>query len=95
MSLVRNVEPGRARQQPKESRQIDGIRPWIPAFAGMTRGRWSAELDPPQEFSIPDFIGFMKEQKSLGRSWAEISSLVLERYGISLTREQVKSLLRA
>ncbi|MCX6000343.1 MAG: ribbon-helix-helix domain-containing protein [Chloroflexi bacterium] len=51
-------------------------------------------LEKRHHTSIPDFIAFMKEQKSSGRSWAEVSSLVLERCGISLTREQVKSLLR-
>jgi len=41
-----------------------------------------------------DFITVIKEQKSLGKSWSEVSSLVLERYGISLDKEQLKSLLR-
>ena len=44
--------------------------------------------------SALDFIVFIKEQKSLGKSWSEVSSLVLERYGISLDKEQLKSLLR-
>ena len=44
--------------------------------------------------STPDFITFIKEQKNLGKSWSEISSLVLERYGISLDKEQLKSLSR-
>ena len=44
--------------------------------------------------SVPDFITFIKEQKGTGRSWSEISSLVFERYGISLNREQLKSLSR-
>ena len=44
--------------------------------------------------SMPDFIAFIKEQKNVGKSWAEISSLVLERYGISLDKEQLKSLSR-
>jgi len=44
--------------------------------------------------STPDFIAFIKEQKNTGKSWAEISSLVLERYGISLDKEQLKSLSR-
>jgi hypothetical protein len=44
--------------------------------------------------STPDFITFIKEQKDIGKSWAEISSLVLERYGISLDKEQLKSLSR-
>lgn len=44
--------------------------------------------------SALDFITFIKEQKSLGKSWSEVSSLVLERYGISLDKEQLKSLLR-
>ena len=42
--------------------------------------------------STPDFISFIKEQKSMGKTWSEISSLVLERYGISLNKEQLKSL---
>jgi len=44
--------------------------------------------------SALEFITFIKEQKSLGKSWSEVSSLVLERYGISLDKEQLKSLLR-
>ena len=44
--------------------------------------------------STPDFITFIKEQKNIGKSWAEISSLVLERYGISLDKEQLNSLSR-
>ncbi len=44
--------------------------------------------------STLDFITFIKEQKNIGRNWSEISSLVLERYGISLNREQLKSISR-
>mgnify|MGYP001160523938 CR=1 FL=1 len=51
-------------------------------------------LQNKKNVSTPDFITFIKEQKSIGKSWSEISSLVLERYGISLDREQLKSLLR-
>ena len=51
-------------------------------------------LQDKKHFSVPDFITFIKEQKSIGRSWSEISSLVFERYGISLNREQLKSLSR-
>ena len=43
----------------------------------------------------PDFITSIKEQKSSGKSWAKISSLLLARYGISLNKEQLKSLSRA
>jgi len=42
--------------------------------------------------STPDFITFIREQKNIGKSWSEISSLVLERYGISLDKERLKSL---
>ncbi len=49
-------------------------------------------LQKKKHDSVPDFITFIKEQKSIGRSWSEISSLVFERYGISLNREQLKSL---
>ena len=49
-------------------------------------------LQNKKNVSTPDFISFVKEQKSIGKSWSEISSLVLERYGISLNKEQLKSL---
>ncbi len=42
--------------------------------------------------SRPDFINLIKEQKDIGKSWSEISSLVLERYGIALDKEQLKAL---
>ena len=42
--------------------------------------------------SVPDFISFIKEQKKVGKSWSETSSLVLDRYGISLNKDQLKSL---
>ncbi|MDP2919559.1 MAG: hypothetical protein Q8O43_05000 [Dehalococcoidia bacterium] len=45
-----------------------------------------------KNISTPDFVAFIKEQKNIGRSWSEISSLVLERYGISLNKEQLESL---
>jgi len=51
-------------------------------------------LQNKKRFSTPDFITFIKEQKNIGKSWSEISSLVLERYGISLGKEQLKSLSR-
>ena len=51
-------------------------------------------LQNKKNVSTPDFISFVKEQKSIGKSWSEISSLVLERYGISLDKEQLKSLSR-
>jgi len=44
--------------------------------------------------TVPDFIAFIRQQKNNGKSWAEISSLVLELYGISLNKDQLKSLLR-
>jgi hypothetical protein len=47
-----------------------------------------------KHISTPDFITFIKEQKKIGKSWAEMSSLVLEKYGISLDKEQLKSLSR-
>ena len=49
-------------------------------------------LQSKKHVSTPDFIAFVKEQKSAGKSWSEISSLVLERYGISLDKEQLKPL---
>ena len=51
-------------------------------------------LQNKKHVSAPDFISFIKEQKNIGKSWSEISSLVLERYGISLDKEQLKSLSR-
>ena len=51
-------------------------------------------LQNKKHISTPDFIAFIKEQKNIGKSWSEISSLVLERYGISLEKEQLKSLSR-
>ena len=49
-------------------------------------------LQNKKNISTPDFISFIKEQKSTGKTWSEISSLVLERYGISLNKDQLKSL---
>ena len=49
-------------------------------------------LQNKKHVSTPDFITFIKEQKDSGKSWSEISSLVLERYGVSLDKEQLKSL---
>ena len=51
-------------------------------------------LQNKKHVSTPDFITFIKKQKNIGKSWSEISSLVLERYGISLDKEQLKSLSR-
>ncbi len=51
-------------------------------------------LQNKKHVSTPDFITFIKNQKNIGKSWSEISSLVLERYGISLDKEQLKSLSR-
>ncbi len=51
-------------------------------------------LQNKKHVSTPDFISFIKEQKNIGKSWTEISSLVVERYGISLDKEQLKSLSR-
>ncbi len=51
-------------------------------------------LQKKKHVSVPDFITFIKEQKGIGRNWSEISSMVFERYGISLSREQLKSLSR-
>jgi hypothetical protein len=49
-------------------------------------------LQAKKRVSAPDFVAFIQEQKRIGRSWAEISSLVTERYAISLTKDQLKSL---
>ena len=51
-------------------------------------------LQNKKHVSTPDFITFIKEQKNVSKSWSEISSLVLKRYGISLDKEQLKSLSR-
>ena len=51
-------------------------------------------LQNKKNVSTPDFITFIKEQKNIGKTWSEISSLVLEQYGISLDKEQLKSLSR-
>ena len=50
-------------------------------------------LQTKKRVSVPDFVAFMQEQKSIGSSWAEISSLVSERYGISLSKDQLKAIL--
>ena len=49
-------------------------------------------LQNKKHVSTPDFITFIKEQKNTGKSWAEISSLVIEQYGIKLDKDQLKSL---
>ena len=49
-------------------------------------------LQTKKRVSVPDFVAFIREQKSNGRSWAEISSLVSGRYGISLSKDQLTSL---
>ena len=49
-------------------------------------------LQTKKRVSVPDFVAFIQEQKSIGSSWAEVSSLVSERYGISLSKDQSKAL---
>ena len=49
-------------------------------------------LQTKKRVSAPDFVAFIQEQKSIGSSWAEISSLVSERYGISLSKDQLEAL---
>ena len=44
--------------------------------------------------STSDFVTFIKAQKASGKSWSEISSLVFNRYGVSLDKEQLKTLSR-
>ena len=51
-------------------------------------------LQNKKDVSTADFITFIKQQKDIGKSWSEISSLVRERYGITLDKEQLKSLSR-
>jgi len=51
-------------------------------------------LQKKKHVSAPDLISFIKEQRKIGKSWSEISALILERYGISLDKEQLKSLSR-
>lgn len=63
-------------------------------------GRWVLEilrealidwLEKKKVISAPDLITFIKEQKNCGKSWAEISSLLLAQW-VSLNKEQLKSL---
>ena len=49
-------------------------------------------LQNKKHLSTLDLIAFVKEQKRAGKSWSEISSVVLEQYGVSLGKEQLKSL---
>jgi len=49
-------------------------------------------LQTKKRVSVSDFVAFIQEQKSIGSSWAEVSSLVSERYGISLSKDQSKAL---
>jgi hypothetical protein len=51
-------------------------------------------LQNKRNISTAEFIAFIKQQKTIGKSWSEISPLVLERYGVSLDKEQLKSLSR-
>ncbi len=51
-------------------------------------------LQNKKHVSTPAFITFIKAQKNLGKSWAEISTLVIEQYGITLDKDQLKSLLK-
>jgi len=44
--------------------------------------------------STPDFIAFIKDNKNIHKIWSEIPSLLLQRYGISLDKEQLKLLSR-
>ena len=62
--------------------------------SGILRESLTDWLQNKKYVSTPDFITLKKEQKTIGKRWAEISSLVLERYGISLDKEQLKSLSR-
>jgi hypothetical protein len=50
-------------------------------------------LQNKKHVSTPDFITFIKEQKNLGKSWAEISSLIIEQYGITLDKDKWQSRL--
>ena len=49
-------------------------------------------LQNKKHASTPDLITFIKDQKNLGKSWAEISTLVIDQYGIPLDKDQLKSL---
>jgi len=49
-------------------------------------------LQTKKRVSLPDLMAFIQEQKGIGKSWAETSSLVSERYGFSLSKDQLKSL---
>ena len=64
------------------------------AISEILRESLTKWLQNKKRISAPDFIAFVKEQKNIGKSWSEISSLVLERCGISLDKEQLKSLSR-
>ena len=49
-------------------------------------------LESKKRVSAPDFVAFIQEKKRIGSTWAEISSLVAQQYGISLTKDQLQSL---
>ena len=49
-------------------------------------------LQTKKRVSVPNFVAFIQQQKSIGKSWAEISTLVSERYAISLSKDHLKSL---
>ncbi|MDD5093092.1 MAG: ribbon-helix-helix domain-containing protein [Dehalococcoidia bacterium] len=51
-------------------------------------------LQNKKQVTTPDFIAFIKQQKNAARNWSEIASAVLDKYGISLDKEQLKSLSR-
>ena len=51
-------------------------------------------LQNKKQTSTSDLISFIKGQKNAGKSWSDVASVVRERYGIALDKEQLKSLSR-
>ena len=60
--------------------------------SGILREALTDWLGKKKSTSASDFIAFIKEQKNNGKTWVEISFLLLARYGISLSKDQLKSL---
>jgi len=62
--------------------------------SGILREALTDWLGKKKSTSASGFIAFIKEQKNNGKTWVEISFLLLARYGISLSKDQLKSLSR-
>ncbi len=70
----------------REGRQRD--------FRDIERESLTDWLQNKKQVSTPDFVAFIKQLKNAGKSLSGISSVVLERYGVSLDKDQLKSLSR-